>query len=169
MGCEMTMKKYAILMSHDNYFYSGLKSKLDELNTFLFHENEIDKFLNLCSVAPEDEILIFYDDQFSKITSVIFHDRAYRLIHVLQLKETGLDDLLMLPEACLSIAQQSGYKSKVMEKKAIYYYAFYKMAYRDIAKKMQIPEARVSYFINNYVRGMKFRHKNDFVINLESS
>lgn len=162
------MKKYAILMSHDNYLYSGLKATLDNINILLFHENEIDKFLSLCSVAPEDEILIFYDKQFSKIISVIFHDRAYRFINVLQLKEFALDDLLLLPETCLSRASLSGYKSRVMEKKAIYYYAFYKMAYRDIAIKMQIPEARVSYFINNYVRGMKFRHKNDFVINLES-
>ena len=163
------MKKYAILMSHDNYLYCGLKSTLDEINIFLFHENEIDKFLNLCSAAPEDEIIIFYDDQFNKITSVIFHDREYRLINVLQLKELALNDILELPETCLSKASPSMYKSKVMEKKAIYYYAFYKMDYRDIAIKMQIPEARVSYFINNYVRGMKFRHKNDFVINLESS
>lgn len=169
MGCEVKMKKYAILMSHDNYLYCGLKSTLDAINIFLFHEREIDNFLNLCAAAPEDEILIFFDDQFSKITSVIFHDRAYRLINVLQLKELALGDFLEITETSPSRASQSVYKSKVMEKKAIYYYAFYKMAYRDIAKKMQIPEARVSYFINNYVRGMNFRHKNDFVINLESS
>lgn len=162
------MKKYAILMSHNNYLYSGLKSTLDDINVFLFHENEIDKFLNICSVAREDEILIFYDDQFMKITSVIFHDMAYGFINVLQLKNVALENLLLLPENCLSKASSSEYKSKVMEKKAIYYYAFYKMAYRDIATKMKIPEARVSYFINNYVRGMNFRHKNDFLINLGS-
>ncbi len=163
------MKKYAILMSHDNFLHSGLKSHLQDLNVLLFHENEIDKFLNLCSVAIDKEVVIFYDDQFSKITSVVFHDRAYSLINVTQLKYIPLPDLLALPDGSLSKNPPSSYKSKVMEKKAIYYYAFYKMAYRDIAKKMQIPEARVSYFINNYVRGMKFRHKNDFVINLEAS
>lgn len=161
------MKKYAILMSHDNYLYVGLKSMLHDINIFLFHENEVDKFLNLCSVAPEDEILILYDDQFRKITSVIFHDREYRFLDVVQLKKGALNDLLELRESSLSKASPSKYKSKVMEKKVIYYYAFYKMTYRDIAKKMQIPEARVSYFINNYIRGMNFRHKNDFVINLE--
>src|SRR5690606_1110305 len=165
----MKMKKYAILMSHNNYLYSGLKSTLHDANIFLFHEDEIDKFLNLCSVTHEEEVIIFYDEQFSKITSVIFHDREYRLVNIAQLKDYVLDDLFEIPESKLLKTFPSNYKSKVMEKKAIYYYAFYNMGYRDIAQKMQISEARVSYFINNYVRGMKFRHKIDFFIKLESS
>ncbi|ENW5215469.1 hypothetical protein ACFLOH_004045 [Enterobacter cloacae] len=165
----MKNKKYAILMSHNNYLYSGLKSTLDDSIVFLFHENEIDKFLNICSVAREDEILIFYDEQFRKITSVIFHDMAYRSINVLQLKDRVIENLLFLPGTDLSKASSSEYKSKIMEKKVIYYYVFYKMAYRDIATKMKIPESRVSYFINKYVRGMNFRHKNDLVINIQSS
>jgi hypothetical protein len=162
------MKKYAILMSQDNYLYCGLKLKLADMNVFLFHENDIDKFLNICSVSDNDEILIFYDDQFRKITSVVFHDMPSRLINVMHLKYFALEDLLFLPESCHSKVASSEYKSNIMEKKAIYYYAFYRMAYKDIAIKMKIPEGRVSLFINSYVRGMNFRNKNEFVIRMAS-
>lgn len=162
------MKKYAILLSHNNFLHLGLKHYLRESNILFFHENEINKFLNLCSGAEDDEVIVFYDDQFSKITPVIFHDRGFSLINITQLKKERLHDFLLLSEEKPLKAYPSHFKSTVMEKKAIYYYAFYKMTYREIAKKMQITETRVSYFINNYVKGMNFRNKNYFIIHLKS-
>lgn len=160
------MKKYAILLSHNNFLYLGLEHYLRQSNILLFHESDINKFLNLCSAAEDDEVIVFYDDQFSKITPVIFHDKCFSLINTTHLKQDRLNDCLLLHEEKPLKSYPSHFKSTVMEKKAIYYYAFYKMTYREIAKKMQITETRVSYIINNYVKGMNFKNKNYFIIHL---
>lgn len=165
------MKKYAILMSNNNYLYTGLKAKLEEHGIHLFHENEMDIFLTICTGELVKCCVVFYDDDFYKITTAVFHDRPYLIFHVDDLKVRDVYELLSVTPSGLTVENTvfSKYKSRAIEKKVIYYYAFHKMSYRRIAEKVQIQESRVSYLINSYVRGMNYKNKNEFVLNIENN
>jgi hypothetical protein len=162
------MVKYAILLSYDNFLFYGVKFQLENENVHLFYYDEMGAFLKLCAGEEINKFIVFYDAEFKKITEAIFHDRPYALVNTELAKEIKIPNILKPSTNMITAYSCANFKSKAMEKTIIYYFFFLKMSYKDISKKLEISEARISHFISNYVKGMNFRNKNEFLIYLNS-
>lgn len=158
--------KYAMLMSHNSFLYAGLKKILEEKDIYLFCESEFEAFINISQGNSNEKFMIFYDELFERITYAIFHDRPYRFISMKDIRKENLFRFIKQEDKL--VESYTKFKSKAIEKIIVYYFISRKMSYKEISCILQIPESRVSYFINNYAKRMNYRHKNHLILELDS-
>ena len=163
------MKKYVMLMSYNSYLHNGLMSLLEGRDIYLFCEKDIDAFIKICSGALIEQSIVFYDTELSKITEAIFYEIQHILININTINGESVFEAINNSSWDKEIPDKSSKKNNAMASEIIYYYFFCKISYKKIATKLHIHEARVSYFINDHIRKMNFRNKNEFVLYLESA